>query len=61
MHVGRWDGLRQPLGRLGQFGLDVVDGGLEPGDIGVATLHAGPLALLDQLTQLQLEADGVVG
>jgi hypothetical protein len=50
----------QILGGHRQLGLEGLDIALEPGDVVGPALHAGPLALLVELLELQLEAHSVI-
>src|SRR4051794_17074963 len=53
--------LGQLLGRARQLGLQDVDRALQPDRVVRASLHDRPLVLLDQLTELELEPNGVIG
>src|SRR5437763_211912 len=54
-------GAGDPFGDVGELELEGVDVALDRADVRAPALHTRPLALLDQLDDLQLEPHLVVG
>ena len=61
VHLGLGCGGGELLSGLRQLGLHTIDGLLQLAGIRLPALDERAFALLDQLAQLQLEADGMVG